>query len=171
MGQRHINPKKADMNAFLAILITILLASNIAIIYFLFIKKDNQAVTNISNLQTENLGDYSVTIAQVLDPYEDALNKAEDGYRYVAIEILLTNNTDKAVYYSTNWTLYDNNGYDYSIYENDYKTPTINKNGIIDINDTTKGWLNFRVLENNELADLKFNDEVLNYSVEFVLKQ
>jgi len=83
---------------------------------------DEEMDTEIPELQTAtveqpiSLGEYTLTVLQILDPVEEdkVVVPLTDGYKYVAAEILLENNTNSTVFYYTNWTLYDADGYDYS---------------------------------------------------------
>ncbi len=116
-----------------------------------------------------DLGDYTVTLTQVDEDVEEGTVSIDvgEGYKYVSIEILLENKTDSNVSYSTEWTLYDGDGYDYSIYSR--REPRFSQNGNISVNGTAKGWLNFRTVENATDFTVKLNETYLEKSIEFVI--
>ena len=190
-------PKKNKSTALFVIIIILLLISNAVMAFFLFMAEEDVVVENdqafqqdvdvipepiseeseemeIPELQTAqvgepvNLGDYTLTLNRIenpIDPEEITINLAE-GYKYVAIEILIENETDSSIVYSTDWTLYDGDGYDYGIYAR--KEPRFSQSGNIPINGSTRGWLNFRTVEDADNFTVKFNDTITGYSVEFV---
>jgi flagellar basal body-associated protein FliL len=136
-------------------------------------EQETEEEMSIPELQTANigeavnLGDYSVTVLQIEDPVDEgSVNiPVTDGNKYVAIEILLENNTNSTAYYYTDWTLYDGDGYDYSTYSR--KEPRFVESGSIPVNGTTRGWLNFRTIEEATDFTINFNDSQTGNSVEF----
>lgn len=191
-------PKKSKSTALLVVIIILLLISNAITAFFLFMSEEEADVVEndqalqqdvdvitepineepeemeIPELQTAqtgepvNLGDYTLTLNRVenpTDPEEVTITLA-DGYKYVAIEILIENETDSSTLYSTDWTLYDGDGYDYNVYGR--KEPRFSQSGNIPVNGSTRGWLNFRTIEDADDFTIKFNDTVTGYSVEFV---
>lgn len=118
-----------------------------------------------------SLGEYTLTVLQILDPVEEdeVAVPLTDGYKYVAAEILLENNTSSTVFYYTNWTLYDTDGYDYSRFSQ--KEPEFAITGSVPVNGTSKGWINFRTVEDATSFTIKFNDETTGYSVDFMTEE
>ncbi len=190
--QKTETPKGNSATLFVAIIL-LLLISNVITAYFLLTKDEVDINTTVSELVEEpvdeiieeetvipelqtasinepiNLGQYTVTLLQVIDPVdqEDVQIALSDGYRYVAIEILIENNTDSTISYSTDWTLYDSQDYDYSTFSS--KQPRFVTTTNIPVNGTSKGWLNFRILEESTNLTVKMNEKSTDSSIEFIL--
>ncbi len=135
-----------------------------------FAEEENEDENEIQELQTAkigepvDLGDYEVTILQILDPNEEATMEIMDGYKFVAVEVLLENKTNAAEFYRSDLTLFDENGFSYTAFAK--KEPSFPTEGEISANGAKKGWLNFRTTKDATGFTLKSLQN--NFSIEFV---
>lgn len=100
----------------------------------------------------------------------DEFEQAEDGMKYIAVELNLENYSQNSIYYSDyNFKVKDTDGYSYQTTSFGTKEPVLGY-GTLNIDDTVRGWVTFEVpLEVNEFT-LVYSGSFGDKSVEFSLK-